>query len=126
MQEFSFSPWLRRRVARLRIYRWIVNSWWLFLAVILFLNLLQWAVPGLSPMVIGLVWLPFGVLLCVIALPWFLIGSGFLFGFITCPSCDQRYAPKFPPGWVRRRCQNCGFDINTMRHATSNLRWSGP
>jgi hypothetical protein len=118
MQEFGFSHWMAVRAKRLRFYRAIVNSFLFVAAVILLLSLSRRTLPP-SAWGLALIW---GFYL----FSYFLLSCGFFYGIIKCPSCDVRFAPKFPPGWVPRRCQNCGFDVYTLQHATSNNRWRGP
>lgn len=112
MREFSLTLWGRVRARRLRIYRAIVNSIWLLLAAVAVVNLAQWQAPGSAwglTVVVG-TYLP-----C-----WFVLSCGFYYGFFRCPSCDARFAPKFPPLWAPRRCQNCTFDIYTLKGANSS------
>jgi hypothetical protein len=125
--EYSFTPWVAARARRLRLYRLLVNGFWLLIPVILFLNLLRWLFPG-APLVWGALWIPFALAIYVLGIPWVLAGSGFMWGFIKCPSCDCRFAPRFaPPMWIPKTCQNCGFNIYTLdRGATSNHRLERP
>lgn len=112
VREFSLTSWVRARAHRLRIYRAIVNSIWLLLAAIVLINLARWNAPT-SAWVLTLVT---GVyLLC-----WFVLSCGFYYGFFRCPSCEARFAPRFPPLWAPRRCQNCTFDIYTLKRANSS------
>lgn len=109
MREFSLTSWVRIRARRLRIYRALVNSIWLPLAAIALVHLAQWKAPPSAWMltvVIG------AYLLC-----WFVLSCGFYYGLFRCPSCGERFAPKFPPLWAPRRCQNCSFNIYTLSHA---------
>jgi hypothetical protein len=100
------------------VYRRIVNSFVFVVAAILLLSLTHATLPP-SAWVLSLLWGPY-------LLSSFLLSSGFFYGIIKCPSCDARFAPKFPPWWAPRRCQNCHFDVYTLQHATSNNRWRGP
>ena len=126
MEEFSYTPWLAARARRLRVYRLIANIFWPLLALILFLNLVRWVWPSGGATFAAIVWLPFGLALWVLGIPWFLLNGGFQFGLIKCPSCDSRFASRFNLGWTPRVCQNCGFDIYTLRHAPSNQRLERP
>src|SRR5579871_3631243 len=114
-EEYSFAPWLAARARRLRVYRLITLSFWFFVAVGLAINVFRWALPIIPAAVWGIMWLPFGITFSVVALPWFVISTGFMYGGIKCPSCDSRFSQRFPPAWVPRACQNCGFDIYTLR-----------
>src|SRR6185312_11050881 len=111
VREFSLKSWVRTRAHRLRIYRAIVNSIWLLVAAITLINLAHWKAPA-SAWVLTLVLEAY--LLC-----WFVLSCGFYYGVLQCPSCDARFAPKFPPLWAPRRCQSCNFDIYTLTHANS-------
>ena len=114
MERFSFTPWLAARAKRLRLYRLLAHSAWWFLGLILVANLLRWAIPQIGP-ILGYLFLPLSVLMVLLAIPWLLASWGFQFGLIKCPSCDARFAPKFPP-WIPKACQNCGYDIYELRH----------
>jgi len=114
VETYSFAPWMTARAKRLRLFRLVGNLFWYYLAICLLGGLLRWALPRLSD-VVGYAFLPFGVLFGVLAIPWLLVSSGFQFGFIKCPSCDARYAPKFWP-WIPKCCQNCRYDIYTLQH----------
>ena len=114
METFGFAPWMTARAKRLRLYRFVANSFWYYLALCLIGALLSWALPKFSDMV-GYVFVPFALLFGALLIPWFLISSAFQFGFIKCPSCDARFALKFWP-WVPKSCQNCHYDIYTLRH----------
>ena len=126
MEEFGFAPWIAARSRRLRIYRTIANIFWPLVALILVLNLIRWVWPHGGATLAAIIWLPFGIALWLLAIPWLLINWSFSFGLIKCPSCDSRFAPRFTVGWTPRVCQNCGFDIYTLRHATSNQRLERP
>ena len=126
MEEFSLAPWMTARARRLRIYRAIANIFWPFVAVILVLNVLRGLLPRGSEGLVLILWLPFGIAMFLLGVPWLLLNWGFMFGFIKCPSCDSRFAPRISLGWVPRTCQNCGFDIRALRHTTSNNRSRGP
>jgi hypothetical protein len=118
MEEFGFSHCIRVRARRLRTYRALINS---FIPVVASLILLNRAF-GPLPQSAWILSLPWGVYLT----SYFVLSGGFLYGIIKCPSCDVRFASRFPPGWVPRRCQNCGFDIYTLHHAPSNQRLERP
>jgi hypothetical protein len=108
MREFGFAPWVEVRARRLRVYRAIVNSIWVLVSLIVVIDLAR----GTTSPPAWLLTLVIGIyLLC-----WFALACGFFYGFIRCPSCDSRFAPKFPPLWAPRRCQNCSFDIKTLKH----------
>jgi hypothetical protein len=114
VETFSFAPWMTARAKRLRLYRLIGNSFWYYAAICLLAGLLRWALPQLSDTV-GFAFVPFAVLFVVLAIPWLIVSWGFQFGLIKCPSCDTRFAPRFPP-WIPKACQNCHYDIYTLRH----------
>ena len=111
---FSFAPWMTARARRLRLYRFLGNFFWYYLAICLLAGLLRWALPQLRH-VVGYAVVPFAALFGVLLIPWLLISLGFQYGVIKCPSCDVRFAPKFWP-WVPRSCQNCHYDIYALRH----------
>jgi hypothetical protein len=118
MEEYSFTSTIQAEAKRLRYYRRISNSGWILAFFILVMNLGHWSLPDS--------WWPVSILFAIYLFSWFGVSAGFFYGTITCPSCDMRFTPKFlPPIWVPRRCQNCKFDILTLRHGTSNSRWSG-
>ena len=112
MEEFGFSHWMTVRARRLRVYRAIVNSFPFVVASIILLSLTLPALPP-SAWVLTLFW---GLYLFV----YFALACGFFYGIIKCASCDARFATRFPPGWVPRKCHNCAFDVYTLGHATSN------
>lgn len=114
MREFSLKSWFTTRAHRLRVYRIIVNSIWLLVAAIALVNLAHWKAPASA-------WV-LTVFMGVYLLCWFVLTCGFYYGVFRCPSCDERFAPKFPPLWTPRRCQNCTFDIYTLTHANSKDR----
>lgn len=126
--EDSFTPWVAARARRLRLYRSLVNSFWLLIPVILVLNLLRWLLPSAGPMVWAALWIPFGLAIYILGIPWVITGAGFMWGLIRCPACDCRFAPRFaPPKWIPNTCQHCGFNIYTLRRdATSNQRFERP
>jgi hypothetical protein len=102
------------RAKRLRLYRLVANSFWFLLGLILLANLMRWAIPQLGS-ILGYLFLPLGILMPLLGIPWLIISWGFSSGTIKCPSCDARFAPKFWP-WVPKSCQNCHYDIYTLRH----------
>jgi hypothetical protein len=114
VETFSFAPWMTARAKRLRLYRFLANSFWYWMVIGLIAGLLRWALPQLSDLV-GYVAVPFAVFFGVLAIPWLLVSWGFQFGLIKCPACDRRFAPRFPP-WIPKSCQNCHYDIYTLRH----------
>jgi hypothetical protein len=114
VETFSFAPWMTARAKRLRLYRLVANSFWFLLGLILLANLLRWAIPQLGS-ILGYLFLPLGILMPLLGIPWLIISWGFSSGTIKCPSCDARFAPKFWP-WVPKSCQNCHYDIYTLRH----------
>ena len=126
VEEFTFAPWMAARARWLRVYRAIANAFLSLIAVILLLNLLRLALPQGSDAFLGIILLPLALAVYPFAVVWFLVALGFLFGLIRCPSCAARFASRLAFIWAPRNCQNCGFDIYTLRHATSNNRWSGP
>jgi hypothetical protein len=126
VEEFSFAPWMIARARRLRIYRAIASIFWPLVAVILVLNLIRWVWPNGGATLALVLWLPFGIAMWLLGIPWLLLNWGFMFGLIKCPSCDSRFAPRISLAWTPRACQNCGFDIYTLRHPLSNNRLSGP
>jgi hypothetical protein len=109
MEEFGLAPWMAARARRLRVGRFIVNSIWMIAAIILVVNTFRWRLPPSA-------W-PVTVVFGAYLFTWLSIASGFFYGFTRCPSCDIRFAPKFPPMWVPRKCQHCRFDIYTLKHA---------
>ena len=114
METFSFTPWMTARAKRLRFYRLLGNSFWYYLTICFLAALLRWAFPRLGDMV-GLALVPFAALFAVLVIPWLIVSWCFQFGPIKCPSCDKRFAPRFPP-WIPKACQNCHYDIHTLRH----------
>jgi hypothetical protein len=114
VETFTFAPWIAVRAKRLRLCRLLANSFWWVLGFILVANVLRFAIPPLAP-ILGYLFLPVALLMLVLGVPWLVVSLGFSSGVIKCPSCDARFAPKFPP-WVPRACQNCGYDIYALRH----------
>jgi hypothetical protein len=113
VEQFDSAPWIAARAKRMRLYRLLVNSFWQLLLVVLLANLLRSEFPQLEP-TLALLWVPFSFVFLPLAVCWFVIGAGFDFGLIKCPSCGQRFAPRFPP-WVPKACQNCRYDIYALR-----------
>jgi hypothetical protein len=120
VQELTFSPWLAARAKRLRIYRRTINAFWFLIALILALNLLRWIFPKISPLVIGAIWRPFGLAMYVWGPIWFSLGLGCMLGLFKSPSCDRQFTSKFSLVWFGRTCQNCHFDIYTLKHKPAN------
>ena len=113
MEEYNFTGWTEAQAKGLRCYRRIANSFWLLATFVLVMNLGHWTLPQSA-------W-PLAILSSIYLISWFGVVGAFFYGIIKCPSCDKRFFPKFlPPVWVPRRCQNCQFDIFTLRHGTSN------
>jgi hypothetical protein len=110
--RIGFTPWMAARARRLRVGRRIVNSIWVIAAVILVINAVRWSLPPSA-------W-PVSIAFGAYLFTWLFLASGFYYGSFRCPSCDIRFAPKFPPMWVPRKCQNCGFDIYTLEHPAAN------
>lgn len=120
MQELTFAPWLAARARRVRIYRRIVNTFWFGVALILALNLLRWIFPKISPQLIGAIWLPFGLAMYVWGPLWFACGFACMLGLFKCPSCDRQFTSRLSLIWFGRTCQNCHFDIYTLKHKPAN------
>jgi len=94
----------------------MANSLWWLVAIIVAANLARKAAPSFKPN-LGMVLIQLIAFYEIWLFGSFLISAGFFYGLIRCPSCDARFAPRFPPGWVLRTCQHCHFDIYTQRHA---------
>ena len=129
MKEFSFSPWLAARAKRLRTYRALGNTFRLLLVTFVTLAVLDVYLRSFLPTPIhqAISWLIFITLaaLLLLFLTWILVGWRFTYGMMQCPSCDMPYGRGLNPItllWIPRNCPSCGFDIYTVRHATSNNR----
>jgi hypothetical protein len=83
-------------------------------------DLLRWIFPKISPLVIGAIWWPFGLAMYVWGPIWFSLGLGCMLGLFKCPSCDRQFTSKFSLVWFGRTCQNCHFDIYTLKHKPAN------
>jgi hypothetical protein len=114
VETFGFAPWMTARAKRLRLYRFLGNSFWYWLAICLFAGFLNRVIPQLS-ILVGYAAVPFALLFGVPAIASPLVWWSFQLGLIRCPSCAARFAPRFPP-WIPRACQNCHYDIYTLRH----------
>jgi hypothetical protein len=101
------------RARRLRVYRFLANSGWILIALVLLPQVLGRVFPGMSDLAV-FIWLPAGLLLLVLMVPWLLIVLGFQFGAIKCPSCEAPYATRSTL-WIGSYCGNCGYDIDTPR-----------
>ena len=98
-----------RRTRKIRLYRTLVNSFWILLVVIILLNLLR-LVPSVSSDLILMLWAPFGLLMIIFGIPWFVTGVAFMWGMIKCPRCAKRWVT-FPLPYIPRRCAHCSFDM---------------
>lgn len=98
---------------KMRIYRLLANSFWVFLLAIAVFQGLRWLFPG-SAEVVAMLFMPFSLAMGVLLAPWFLISVAFTWGIIRCPCCDSRFKGVFAVV-VPRVCSNCGFDIITVR-----------
>ena len=47
VEIFSFAPWMTARARRLRLYRFLGNFFWYYLAICFLAGLLRWAFPQL-------------------------------------------------------------------------------
>jgi len=93
--------------------RWIVHSFWLYLAVILILNLVRALFPA-SRDFLTFIWLPFGLSMLAVGPAWFVVGSAFLFRLVRCPRCGDSFTDFPIPSYVPRRCAHCGFDSSQI------------
>ncbi len=104
---------LAEGAANLRWLRRVANSWFVLFLVALFLNLLLWLLPAIDRDLIGYIWAPFGFMVFVGILPWFVVGICFTWGIIKCPCCNER----FTRGYIFRigeECQHCGFNVKSL------------
>jgi hypothetical protein len=83
------------------------------------MNMLIYVVELLSPssrhnatVFLVLIYTP---VFAVLAIPWFVLKTMFMFGKIQCPSCAAPFAWG-PSGlfWVPKTCGHCGFDIGAQ------------
>ena len=112
-------PLVARDIRRVRIYRAFENSFWLFIVIILLLNVLRWVLPSQSHYIVGYLWAPFGFLMVIGAIPWFVIGCAFMFGLIKCPICREPFTAGLP-WYVKSKCAHCGVDLKDQSVAASN------
>jgi hypothetical protein len=114
VEIFSFTPWITARVKRLRVYRLLCNTVWSLFTFIVLGGVMSEAFPRTAHL-FGLIGLPVALVGAVLLVPGLIASWGFQFGLIKCPSCDKRFAQRFQP-WIPRACQNCRYDIYTLRH----------
>jgi hypothetical protein len=114
-----------RRARKIRLYRALVNSFWILPVLIILLNVLR-LVPSVSRDLILMLWAPFGLLMIIFGIPWFVTGVAFMWGMVKCPRCAKRWVT-VPLPYIPRRCAHCNFDVvKGGSDSTSNNRWSGP
>jgi hypothetical protein len=98
---------------RLRTLRWIANSFWIYLAVILILNFVRWLFPS-SEDLLGFVWLPFGLSMVVVGPVWFIVAGAFLWRLVRCPRCKEPFNAYPIPSYVPKQCAHCRFDVSRI------------
>ena len=81
MEKLASVPWTAARVRRLRVYRLLGNAGWILAAFVLVPLVLGRLFPKISDLSV-FIWLPFGLLLLVLMLPWLCVLWGFQYGAI--------------------------------------------
>ena len=97
-----------KRQRKFRFYRAIKNMWWLFVVVILVLNVARLFGPQAEEAA-GLLWIPFGLLMLAWGPLWVILSAGFLYGWVRCPLCDKSFGRRWM--WANRTCSNCHRDV---------------
>ena len=122
MSESQTRRQLFSRRQRLRIWRFAANFMLLWiLPVVVVVNLVRWLVPSIDQNLLVVLWIPFGLAMVVMAIPWFLSQCGFMWGFIKCPDCTGRYASGFNI-YIKPVCVSCGADMRQSPSVvTSNI-----
>lgn len=115
--EYGYPAWIAARARRLRWLRALAHSVWPFALVVILLSLIR-GLLGTLPLWIGVLLIPFALATGILMIPWFIVRTAFTWGWIRCPSCDKRFAKKFSP-YIPKVCQNCGFNVYTLRHPHS-------
>jgi hypothetical protein len=113
VEKLAPVPQTTARVRRLRLYRLLGNAGWILAALVLLPLVLGRLFPKISDLSV-FIWLPSGLLLLVLMLPWLLVLWGFQYGAIKCPSCRLPFALRSTT-WIPKSCQNCGYDIYTLQ-----------